>query len=112
MSVANYIVTVHTQVRIPIIIKEGNNMSKKFNTAAVCIPSEHYMVNIDDRLKQIKQLVDEGKYFTINRARQYGKTTTLRALYRYLKSEYYVVLMDFQTFGYEAYPRKIRYTFS
>lgn len=37
-------------------------MSKKFNTAAVCIPSEHYMVNIDDRLKQIKQLVDEGKY--------------------------------------------------
>ncbi len=74
-------------------------MSKKFNTAAVCIPSEHYMVNIDDRLKQIKQLVDEGKYFTINRARQYGKTTTLRALYRYLKSEYYVVLMDFQTFG-------------
>ena len=74
-------------------------MSKRFNTTAVCIPSEHYMVNIDNRLKQIKQLVDENKYFTINRARQYGKTTTLRALYRYLKSEYYVVLMDFQTFG-------------
>lgn len=25
-------------------------------------------------------MVDAGKYFTINRARQYGKTTTLQAL--------------------------------
>ena len=43
---------------------------KKFNTTAVCIPSEHYMVNLSERVKEIKQLVDEGKYFTINRARQ------------------------------------------
>ena len=43
--------------------------------------------------------MDAGKYFTINRARQYGKTTTLRALYLYLQGEYYVVSMDFQTFG-------------
>lgn len=73
-------------------------MGKVFNTTAVCVPEEHYMVNIDTRLKEIRKLVDGGKYFTINRARQYGKTTTLRALYRNLQSEYYVVLMDFQTF--------------
>lgn len=74
-------------------------MTKTFNTAAVCIPEEHYMVNIDERLKEIKGLVDEGKYFTINKARQYGKTTTLMALSNYLQNDYFVVSMDFQTFG-------------
>ena len=99
MNIINYIRANVHMYKKSLIIQEGNKKKKKFNTTAVCIPTEHYMVNIDDRLKQIKQLVDENKYFTINRARQYGKTTTLRALYRYLKSEYYVVLMDFQTFG-------------
>lgn len=74
-------------------------MTKVFNTAAVCIPARHYMVNIDGRLKEIKSLIDSGQYFTINRARQYGKTTTLMALEQYLRKEYYVVFMDFQMFG-------------
>ena len=74
-------------------------MAKCFNTTAVCVPEKHYMVDISGRLREIKKLIDEGKYFMINRARQYGKTTTLLALSRYLQKEYYVVLMDFQTFG-------------
>ncbi len=74
-------------------------MGKTFNVTADCKPNEHYMVNIENQLLEIKKLVDKGAYFTINRARQYGKTTTLRALNRYLQKEYYVVLMDFQTFG-------------
>ncbi|WP_417092087.1 AAA family ATPase [Marvinbryantia sp.] len=74
-------------------------MAKFFNVAAVCIPEKHYMVNLDERLKKIKKMVDAGDYFTINRARQYGKTTTLRALGRYLQSEYYVVSIDFQMLG-------------
>ena len=37
-----------------------------------------------------------GQYFTINRARQYGKTTTIRALGRYLEKDYLVVSLDFQ----------------
>ena len=78
-------------------------MPKVFNTTAVCIPEEHYMVDISRRLEEIKSLVDAGKYFTINRARQYGKTTTLRALYRYLQKEYYVVLLDFQTFDNDKF---------
>ena len=78
-------------------------MPKVFNTTAVCIPEEHYMVDISGRLEEIKSLVDTGKYFTINRARQYGKTTTLRALYRYLQKEYYVVLLDFQTFDNDKF---------
>lgn len=74
-------------------------MPKIYNTSAVCVPEKHYMVNIDERLREIKALVDDGKYFTINRARQYGKTTTLMALSHYLQNSYYVVMMDFQTFG-------------
>ena len=78
-------------------------MGKVFNTTGVCIPEKHYMVNINGRLQQIRMLVDEGKYFTINRARQYGKTTTLRALAEMLRDEYYVVLLDFQTFDNEKF---------
>jgi len=74
-------------------------VAKIFNTTGVCVPEEHYMVNIDERLKEIRKLVDSGKYFTINKARQYGKTTTLMALKNFLQRDYYVVFMDFQTFG-------------
>ena len=69
---------------------------KEFNTTAVCIPTKHYMVDISERVKEIRKLVDAGKYFTINRARQYGKTTTLNALKRDLKSDYIVISLSFE----------------
>ena len=69
---------------------------KVFNTTAVCIPEKHYMVDLSERVKEIKKLVDAGKYFTINRARQYGKTTTIDALYRILRDQYIVISLDFQ----------------
>ena len=69
---------------------------KAFNTTVVCVPSKHYMVDISERLSEIKKLVDNGKYFTINRARQYGKTTTLTALEHYLSDQYDVISIDFQ----------------
>lgn len=68
-----------------------------FNTEGICIPEEHYMVRLDERLEKIKRLyVDRGKYFVINRGRQYGKTTTLHALEAYLGEEYHVFSLDFQ----------------
>lgn len=68
-----------------------------FNTEGRCKPNEHYMVALDDRLKKIREeYVDRGKYFVINRGRQYGKTTTLMALAEYLKPDYVVIPMDFQ----------------
>ena len=72
-------------------------MTRYFNTEGCCEPDVHYMVRLDDRLERIKRLyVDRGKYFVINRGRQYGKTTTLMALAEYLKSAYVVWHMDFQ----------------
>lgn len=69
---------------------------KEFNTTAVCVPEKHYMVDLSERVNEIKKLVDEGKYFAINRARQYGKTTTLNALEHGLSNQYDVISLDFQ----------------
>ncbi len=48
-------------------------------------------------------MVDSGQYFTINRARQYGKTTTLQALSEFLKTEYKVVSLDFQMISHAEF---------
>lgn len=53
------------------------------------------MVDLSKRLEQIREMVDRGEYFTINRARQYGKTTTLHALGDFLGNDYTVVSLDF-----------------
>lgn len=87
-------------------------MTKIFNVTADCKPAQHYMVNLNERLMEIKKLIDAGQYFTINRARQYGKTTTLRALNRYLQTDYVVVLMDFQTFGAEEFKNENTFALS
>ena len=42
------------------------------------------MVNLESRLQEIKTIIDAGEYFTIHKARQYGKTTILHALADFL----------------------------
>lgn len=71
-------------------------MERYFNTEGCCLPNEHYMVNLNSRLAQIKKMVDKRQYFCINRGRQYGKTTTLGALSRFLSNDYFVISLDFQ----------------
>ncbi len=79
-------------------------MKRKFNITGACIPERHYMVRLDNRLEKIKEdFVDYGSYFVINRGRQYGKTTTLRALEEYLKADYIVLSLDFQQIGTEDF---------
>lgn len=79
-------------------------MKRRFNITGSCNPQRHYMVPLDDRLKKIKSdYVDEGSYFIINKGRQYGKTTTLSALEKYLKDDYLVLSLDFQEIGTEDF---------
>lgn len=79
-------------------------MKRKFNITGSYNPQKHYMVQLDSRLKIIKEdYVDEGCYFIINRGRQYGKTTTLAALEKYLRNDYIVLLLDFQEIGTEDF---------
>ena len=85
-------------------------MGKIFNVNADCHQDLHYMVDLKDRLGKIRKMVDAGQYFTINRARQYGKTTTLLALAEYLQTDYMVVSLDFQLFSTSTF--KTENTFS
>lgn len=75
-------------------------MHKVFNTDGYCDPELHYMIDLSSRLDEIKSMVDLGKYFTINKARQYGKTTILTALADFLKKDYRVINLDFQSISY------------
>ncbi|MDY4077277.1 MAG: AAA family ATPase [Clostridium sp.] len=71
-------------------------MMKEFNTTGLCNPKKHYMVDISNKLDDIKKLVEKEKYFIINRPRQYGKTTILLALENNLKDEYLVISISFE----------------
>ena len=88
-------------------------MTKYFNTEGSCKPKEHYMVKLDDRLGMMKNLLlDRKKYFVINRGRQYGKTTTLRALEEYLKDDYIVLSLDFQQLGTEDFADEATFAYA
>lgn len=76
---------------------------KEFNIEGTCFPQMHYMVDITDRLENMKKLIQKGKYFCINRGRQYGKTTTINALCDYLKNDYAVFSITFEGFADYAF---------
>jgi len=70
---------------------------RKFNLTGVCVPGRHYMVDLSDKVDMIvKDYIEQGAYFTINRARQYGKTTLLSALQRRLAGKYLVIRLSFE----------------
>jgi len=69
---------------------------REFNVTGLCIPSKHYMADISEKIRQIMVMVENGQYFTINRARQYGKTTTLALLEKQLPKEYTVIKASFE----------------
>ena len=70
-----------------------------FNTTGICYPKKHYMVDISNRLADIERRVDKGEYITINRGRQYGKTTTLYHLTNKLMENYVVFSISFEAMG-------------
>ena len=82
---------------------------KEFKTIGLCTPEKNYMVDISERIDVIRQMVDKGDYFTINRARQFGKTTTLAALERRLKPDYDVISLDFQDIGDEVFSNEYEF---
>lgn len=76
---------------------------RKFNVTGVCTPKKDYMVDISGKIEQIKTLVDNSCYFTINRARQYGKTTTINELKKHLSDEYIIISLSFQGLDDESF---------
>ena len=74
---------------------------KEFNITGTCIPNEHYMVDTTLKLNEIMKFIEKRKYFTINRPRQYGKTTTMYLLEEKLKKnkEYLLISISFEGLG-------------
>jgi len=71
-------------------------MRKEFNITGSCNPEWHYMVDSAKRFESVERLIDTGKYFTINRARQYGKTTMLQMIWRRLSDRYLIIDCSFE----------------
>jgi hypothetical protein len=59
-------------------------MSKEFNDTGICNPQKHYMVDPSDKIERIIHLIEKGKYFSMNRPHQFGKTTIQSLLTRKL----------------------------
>jgi hypothetical protein len=77
-------------------------MEKEFNVTGSCNPQKHYMVDISRKFDEVMKLIEKGKYFTINRPRQYGKTTMLNMLARHLwrqPDEYVLIRLSFEGVG-------------
>ena len=74
-------------------------MRREFNITGSCNPERHYMVDTSRRFAQIADLIERGKYFTINRARQFGKTTMLMTIWRKLQEKYLVLPLSFEGMG-------------
>ena len=78
---------------------------KRFNVTGTCVETEHYMVDISAKLDEFEKLVKGKRYFTINRARQYGKTTTLFHLAKRLekRGDYICARISFENAGIGAF---------
>ena len=78
---------------------------RDFNVTGLCVPKKHYMVDISGKIDQILKLVYKEHYLTINRARQYGKTTTLNELRKALSqdNEYICVSISFEEMSLSSF---------
>ena len=72
-------------------------MAKYFNTSVTCDPKRHYMVDTTAKMKVFERLIDQKAYFTINRARQFGKSSSLNWILWNMSDRYLVIPISFET---------------
>ncbi len=85
-------------------------MGKRFNITGTCIPEKHYMADTSQKISETIRLIEQDSYFTINRARQYGKTTILLLLWKQLKDNYIIISISFEGLGSEAFSTEDAFT--
>lgn len=62
-------------------------MERFFNIAGICRPKDHYMVEPEARLVQLRTLIQRKAWFVVHAPRQSGKTTTTRLFAEALTTE-------------------------
>ncbi|MCP4157607.1 MAG: AAA family ATPase [bacterium] len=81
-------------------MQNDNINHREFNDTGLCVPHLHYMAHRAAKLKELVKLAVKGKYFTINRPRQYGKTTFMYLLEKDLeKNGTLVIKISFEGVG-------------
>ncbi len=94
-----------------IFCTKQSTMEREFNITGSCNPQIHYMADISSKVDEIYQMVKKGKYFTINRPHQYGKTTIQSILAKRVNEnpDSLALLMSFEAIDYEIYQSKTRF---
>jgi hypothetical protein len=86
-------------------------MAKEFNVTGLCSPQKHYMADVSTKLNTTYQMIEKGKYFIINRPRQYGKTTTLHILRKQLIASGFIVFhISFEGIGDTIFTEEALFT--
>ncbi len=69
------------------------------------------MADISNKTAQAFKMIEQGEYFVINRPRQYGKTTIIYMLDRFLKTrgDYLPIKMSFEGIGSDSYKSESRF---
>lgn len=88
---------------------ERIHVMKHFNTTGICYPDIHYMADISSVIASIERMIQQGNYLTINRGRQYGKTTTLYLMEEKLQAKYYVINTSFEGVGDDCFSCESRF---
>lgn len=85
-------------------MKKAIETEKCFNTAGLCFPEEHYMVDPLNRLPDATGLIEKKFYFAIYAPRQTGKTTYLYAMARKLNAQgtHVALVVSFEQAGYRS----------
>jgi hypothetical protein len=80
-------------------------MNREFNITGTCFKEDHYMADVSRKLADTFDMIERGKYFIINRPRQYGKTTTLYTMTNTLNntSDYLAFNISFEGIGDRAF---------
>ncbi len=80
-------------------------MRKEFNDTGVCVERRHFMVNTTPKIDKIFEMIEDEKYFIMNRPRQFGKTTALYRLHKELlmKDDYLTILSSFEGNGDDVF---------
>ncbi len=62
-------------------------MPRFFNTSGPCDPAKHYMLAAEERLPEVRRLIEMERHFVLHAPRQTGKTTSVRSLAGSLTAE-------------------------
>lgn len=80
-------------------------MKKYFNVTGLIIPEKHFYAPVDKIVNKIFDKIVKKEYFVIQKPRQYGKTTTILLLNKFLnkRNDYLCISISFADYSHETW---------